>query len=338
MLNPAEHAEQMPWVRDARRRLPRDVRAGMQHFRFFFSPTAELFPRAWRDSENQDFDQELRILRGSPGMYRDAVLRRLIGSRLISAADLESMRRPRRYSAAAETYAARHPESRAMLQQFVDSPIRSLRLFCDMLAAFQQRVVQPTWGSIQSRLLEDIVARRRVFRTYGMVPLLRTLSSDIVVSHGRRGAAVDFPFEGGDLHLDARGRLVLVPSFFCWPRIESVMLKTPHGVRCIIAYPLPPLPAKITRIPNADDIVACCTAVGNGVRIRIVELLNGRELSTRELAGYLKISEPLVSRHLRQLFDAGLLQRRRSGYFVLYSLRRERIQRLIDSLKIASTG
>ncbi|MBV9718362.1 MAG: winged helix-turn-helix transcriptional regulator [Candidatus Eremiobacteraeota bacterium] len=337
MLYPTAHAEQMPWVRDARRRLPRDLRSSMEHFRFFFSPTAELFARAWRDSKTQGFDLELRALRASPDVFRDAVVRRLSGSPLVTKSELESMRRPQSYESLANAHVKRHPETRSMLRQFVQSPDVSLRLFCDMLSAFHERVVQPTWGSIDKRLQEDIAARRHVLRTHGLVALLRTLGADISVAHERDGAVIDLPFGDGALRLDARARLVLVPSFFCWPHVERIVIKRPAGVRTILAYPLPPLPRKVAKIPDGEQVVKCCAALGDPIRLRIFELLNGRELSTRELAGFLQLTEPATSRHLQRLFDAGLVTRRRNSYFVMYALCRETVRRVIGALRVASS-
>ena len=224
-----------------------------------------------------------------------------------------------------------------MLRQFVESPDVSLRVFCDMLSAFHERVVQPTWGSIDKRLHEDIAARRRIFRTWGLVALLRTLGADISVTHDGDGAAIDFSFGDGVLRLDARARIMLVPSFFCWPHAERIIIKRPAGVRSILAYPLPPLPRKVTKIPDGEQVVECCAALGDPIRLRILELLNGRELSTRELAGFLQLTEPAISRHLQRLFDAGLVMRRRSSYFVMYALRRETVRRIIGALKVASS-
>ncbi|MGD0968750.1 MAG: metalloregulator ArsR/SmtB family transcription factor [Candidatus Aquilonibacter sp.] len=318
LLHPAKHAEQMPWVRDARRRLPRDVRAAMERFRFFFEPTTEVFPYLWNETRKPSFDADVMALRSDLGAYRDAVVRRLSGKRLFEAAELAAMRRPRWYRAAAAEYSQRHPHSREMLDAFVRSPAESLRAFCAMLADFHARVFAPAWDAIDARLLADIAMRCKVLHDFGAAALLRTLGTK---------------FDGdAEIRFDARSRLLLTPSFFTWPRHELLVLRTPRGLRCTIAYPIPPLTAKTAKLADDDDLARACAALGDPLRLRVLALLKERELSTRELAGYLKISEPVTSRHLRALLEAGLVKQRRSGYFVMYALHREALTRLTDAL------
>ncbi len=58
-------------------------------------------------------------------------------------------------------------------------------------------------------------------------------------------------------------------------------------------------------------------------RIRIVMLLSARELCVCQLMGILGISQPLISRNLALLSGAGLLDERRDGKLVFYSVRKE---------------
>ncbi|MBV8715041.1 MAG: winged helix-turn-helix transcriptional regulator [Chloroflexi bacterium] len=61
-------------------------------------------------------------------------------------------------------------------------------------------------------------------------------------------------------------------------------------------------------------------ALGDPQRRAIVELLGARQRSVRELADLLPISRPAVSRHLRLLKSAGLVEEEPAGTRRIYRL------------------
>jgi DNA-binding transcriptional ArsR family regulator len=64
------------------------------------------------------------------------------------------------------------------------------------------------------------------------------------------------------------------------------------------------------------------------LRLRIlVTLSSNKEMTVTELARVLRVSQPLVSFHLRPLRDHGLVRMRRSGREAYYSLNLPEIQR-----------
>jgi DNA-binding transcriptional ArsR family regulator len=66
--------------------------------------------------------------------------------------------------------------------------------------------------------------------------------------------------------------------------------------------------------------VAVYEALADPTRRRILELLAAGERSAGDIAGEFAISRPGVSRHLRVLREAGLVQSRREGQRRLYSV------------------
>lgn len=70
------------------------------------------------------------------------------------------------------------------------------------------------------------------------------------------------------------------------------------------------------------DLVAVLKAVADPVRVRLLALLEGRELPVAEIVGAMGMGQSRVSRHLKILVDAGLLVSRRDGSWVRYALRR----------------
>jgi DNA-binding transcriptional ArsR family regulator len=69
--------------------------------------------------------------------------------------------------------------------------------------------------------------------------------------------------------------------------------------------------------PHATDPFA---ALGDPHRRAIVQMLAGRDRSVQEIADRLPISRPAVSRHLRLLKEAGLVQDRADGTRRVYGL------------------
>jgi len=62
-------------------------------------------------------------------------------------------------------------------------------------------------------------------------------------------------------------------------------------------------------------------ALGNPVRRQILRTLRGSPLSVGELAARFPVSRPAISRHLRVLEEAGLVETRDEGARNLYSVR-----------------
>jgi len=75
-----------------------------------------------------------------------------------------------------------------------------------------------------------------------------------------------------------------------------------------------------TTSPPLDDLLAALRAVAEPTRLRLLVLCARGELTVSELAQILGQSQPRVSRHLKLLCEAGLLDRFREGSWVFYRL------------------
>src|SRR5215210_1194340 len=71
---------------------------------------------------------------------------------------------------------------------------------------------------------------------------------------------------------------------------------------------------------RADQAVEVLRAAGEPTRLRILALLAREELAVLELCRVLGQSQPRVSRHLKLLADAGLVERFPDGAWVFYRL------------------
>ena len=69
---------------------------------------------------------------------------------------------------------------------------------------------------------------------------------------------------------------------------------------------------------GTNRLLARFKALADPVRARLIALCGVAECSVSELTRVLGLSQPRVSQHLKQLCDAGLLERFRDGHFVYY--------------------
>lgn len=74
---------------------------------------------------------------------------------------------------------------------------------------------------------------------------------------------------------------------------------------------------------------------GNEVRLKILYLLEEEEeLCPCDLSDILKMSIPAVSQHLRKMKDGNIVESRKAGQTIFYSLRREHLKLLRPFFKI----
>lgn len=84
---------------------------------------------------------------------------------------------------------------------------------------------------------------------------------------------------------------------------------------------------------SADSAVEALRAAGEPTRLRILALLAAEELSVMELAQILDQSQPRVSRHLKLMAEAGLIERFPDGAWVFYRLPADGpVRRLADTI------
>lgn len=69
-----------------------------------------------------------------------------------------------------------------------------------------------------------------------------------------------------------------------------------------------------------DNILTALKAAGEETRLRVLALFKSGELTVTELVTVLRQSQPRISRHLRLLCEAGLLERHREGTWIFYRL------------------
>lgn len=73
-------------------------------------------------------------------------------------------------------------------------------------------------------------------------------------------------------------------------------------------------------------------ALSDPIRLKIIEYLREGEKCVCEIIPYLKMPQPVVSRHLKILKDCGLVKDRRDGTRRFYSVTDKRVFSIIDAV------
>lgn len=76
-----------------------------------------------------------------------------------------------------------------------------------------------------------------------------------------------------------------------------------------------------------------CEGVGDPKRLRLLYLVAEQPRNVSELTEMLGVSQPTVSHHLRILRDRGLVEARKEGTAVYYSLSNPRILEALDMMR-----
>jgi DNA-binding transcriptional ArsR family regulator len=73
-------------------------------------------------------------------------------------------------------------------------------------------------------------------------------------------------------------------------------------------------------------------ALSDPIRLEIIQFLRDGEKCVCEITPHLKLAQPVVSRHLKILKDAGLVKRQKKGTWHMYSIANPEVCDVIDRL------
>lgn len=101
------------------------------------------------------------------------------------------------------------------------------------------------------------------------------------------------------------------------------MCQTPGELEIIKRLPMEEVKGEIP-----DDFAVLFKALSDETRLKIVKCLLKGISTTQEISQRLEISEAAVSKHLKLLYEAELVVKRKNGYFVEYEFQTEKINYL----------
>jgi ArsR family transcriptional regulator len=95
----------------------------------------------------------------------------------------------------------------------------------------------------------------------------------------------------------------------------------------------------VNRILGDEELVRAAEVlktVSHPARLRIIELLEGGERSVTEIQDCLGITQSLTSQHLSNMKVRGVLQSRKNGNMVYYSVRNPDVVKVIRCIRKSS--
>ena len=107
-------------------------------------------------------------------------------------------------------------------------------------------------------------------------------------------------------------------------------MRSPPLIECCT-----PLAGETLSVDEAIELERLFKALGDRHRLRILNMLlqaDGEAVCVCEFQPTLGIAQPTVSHHLKQLVEAGLLQREKRGTFAYYTLTPGVLERIGDLL------
>jgi DNA-binding transcriptional ArsR family regulator len=326
LVEPKHHPLQHAWVREMRR-LPPELKRAIDDFSFAYRRVVPSLLAPSPDERLRGFEEELDAVRRlDPATVAVEFCRPLYDHGGAENTDFLARDDVRARIVRAARELGADPDLASLI--FSD-PKELAERFTDMIGAYWDEAFGDEWERIEPRLAEVVSEAGARIAGDGLYSFLRGVSLQLRVDDRREEFGIDVPHDH-TVDVTNDGPLLLVPSVYVWPHVH---------VNCDAPWPLSvvyaaPFIAAGSRAPMpSGELIGVLKALSDQTRLRALKLIAERPRSTQELAPLIGISQAGLSKHLRQLADAGLVSARRDGYYVLYSLVPERIDPLSQSIR-----
>jgi DNA-binding transcriptional ArsR family regulator len=313
---PRRHAAQHHWVRRARR-LPAALRQRLDAFRFAWIHGPPDF--ALPERRAGDLASELERLRRLPvelvafeflrpmwdhGGQRD--------SRLLVDPNVRKHVRRRVRALGGD------PELALLL---FDDPEGLRDRFLELIGDYWREAFAEEWARVEPALSTVADEANALVAAGDLYVLLEGLRPRLRVDRDRHEFGIDIPHDHR-VEPTVTNPLTLVPSVFVWPGLQ-INCDAPFPLTLV--FPAPSVSSEARPKPPDAELLLLLRALGDDTRLRALRLIAQAPRSTQELAALVGISEAGLSKHLRILAEAGVVETRREGYYVLYSLAQPRL-------------
>jgi DNA-binding transcriptional ArsR family regulator len=319
LMHPKEHPLQHPWIRRMRKLSPalkREIRA----FSFLYSDITADFMLPERADTPQDFEAALAAFASMPPERAQYELARPAFFYFEKHGGPDSLAREEVRDLIRRRVSHFSPGGEEIAELILADPATAQRRVVDMLATYWAESFAAEWERLEPTLAEEAARGQQE----DPIALLASIRSELQVDAAERLLIRPSGHEH-EVTVDAANPLRLIPSVYVWPHVR-INCDAPWPLA--ILYPPRTMQGGPARGVAPEPLVRTLRAAADPTRLRILRLVGERPRSTEELAPLVGLSESGLSKHLRALTDAGLLSTRRQGWYVLYELRRERLEQL----------
>jgi DNA-binding transcriptional ArsR family regulator len=218
--------------------------------------------------------------------------------------------------------AASHGRESGQLGRLIyDDPLALAERLAGLFERYWNEGFGEEWARIEPRLREAMAAGRSLIAKAGVWPIVEELQPPLAVDRDSR--RVSRPSgHAHEVEVTRVRPLLLVPSVYVWPHVR-VNCDPPWPVA--LAYPAVFVANGARREQAPETVLRALRAAADPTRLQALRLIAEQPRTTEELAPLVGISEAGMSKHLRVLAESGLVQPRREGYYVLYSVDRARL-------------
>lgn len=329
VVHPKRYPMHLPWARRCRD-LPEDLRAEVRlvarHFDRFLPGVFEVGLLG----DHAGFDEELAAL----AALDDATVTYELslgfgGMGCADDHDRSVLDDPGYRDRVVAQAGAEDPDYATVVAQAFDDPAALRARLVTMLQRYWDEAFADEWDRLLPRIEAEVTSGSRALVTRGAAGLVDDFLPECRWDDAETAIVLDKEWSQ-TCDVAERGGMLLVPTVYGWPRV-LVELAPPWPVSVM----LPLRDMRQPEVPHATDheVADGLRALGDETRLQITRLVAEQPRSTRELAELLRLSDSAVSRHLRTLAAAGVVDSQRDGYFVLYRLVPERIGALGGALR-----
>lgn len=309
LADPSHHALHLPWVR-ACRRLPGSMRQRLREHSWAVRVYLPAFLEAGIAHPDATIEEEISLIRAVPAgqLVPELVLTLVDWPREDDFADTAVQD--------CVIAAATGQGAAALLRPIFDDPEAVRDRLLAVITGYWQEGFAAEYQRIEPLLHQAMEAAARTLAITGPLGLLGDLIPEVVLDPAA-GTVLIPRSHRHQVAIAEHGGITLIPSVYAWPHVRVTCDHPPWPVT--LTYPIDPLTRPLAPPLAPGQLARQLRAVSAGPRLELLHLASNQPRSTQELARLTQLSEAAVSKHLQTLHDAGLLTRRRDGYYVLYS-------------------